>query len=116
MSTTNDTTTLAGSVERPVGRLTKKQLEFLEACNCFYRDGYTKDMKPNLCQIPFLFGPMQWEDWGFWSRSEAERFAQRLVDRKLVRSGKQFFYWLTDDGKAALSSNTTIQRPSGPLE
>lgn len=83
-------------------RLTKKQREFIEQCDCVMQDGYTADFKRNMVAIPFFFGPIQWDDWGMRSRSDAETFAQRLIDRGLIRSDKQWFYWATDAGRAAL--------------
>lgn len=97
----------AAASERPfnglVGRLTAKQRKFIAACDCLYQDGYTKDCKPNLVAIPYYWGPMQWDEWGFWSKSDAERFVERLVRRGLIRTDKESFYWITDAGRAAIA-------------
>ena len=90
-------------------RLSEKQRDFIAACDCQYRDGYDSNMRPITRQMPYLFGPMQWEDWGFWSRSAAEQFAERLVERGLIRRDKDFFYWITDAGRAAIAAATGEQ-------
>lgn len=86
-------------------RLTKKQREFLEGCNLTYEAPWTAK-KPHEWgerrQMPYYWGPEQMEAWGFWSASEAERFADRLVSRGLLRRENHHFLWLTDVGRAAI--------------
>lgn len=82
-------------------RLTKKQVDFIAACHCQIKDGFDKHGLV-IRTIPFYFGPVQWDDWGMRSKSAAEAFVQRLLDRRLIRTDKQFFYWITAEGRAVI--------------
>lgn len=97
----------ADASERPldglVGRLTAKQRDFIAACDRSYQDGYTPDGKPNIVKMPYCFSIMAWSEWGFWTKSDAERFVSRLVQRGLIRTDKDPFYWATDAGRAAIA-------------
>lgn len=83
-------------------RLSKKQREFLKACDLKY-DANPLGLVPDIRDRPYYFGPMQMDHWNFWSQSEAERFADRLEARGLLRREKDFFLWITDAGRAAIA-------------
>lgn len=92
-------------------RLTTKQIEFLQVCDASMRDGWTADMKPKMVQIPLHFGPLEWEAWSFYSRSSAMQFVDRLVARGLLRTEKTGFYWITDEGRAAIAKAASQKGP-----
>lgn len=85
-------------------RLTEKQRAFVAACDMRYQDGYDKQLRPIYRQMPFFFGPLQWDEWGFWKRSDVDAFVRRILARGLVRTDKEFFYWITDAGRAAIAN------------